>query len=470
MTTETISILPHAAPDRSRFVAIFRSVQPVALIFYLLAIPAVFLLSDQDSVVKIRWHDFIVPALVLPICYYLGLALCVRWFSFPQATRAYSLSFLVRAVVAFSSACFFQHADEPTLHFSAIERINRGLPWWQGNGYEVILATIYRIFGENFLMPKVLAVTVFSFLPLILYRFAEGLFRNKSAATFALNAGIFLPPLVLYSAYSLKEMPCIFTTICALYVLMFTDRSILIRFFVAIAVVAFVAFLRGAWAIIPGSIATFYLFLHAPGLLGRVTKRRFVFFAITLVVTVVALAVSPVYDRVMGHLQSRIYVGSHASWGSFRIGSSGSITRSLLDSSDPWSIKNIIIQVLRAPFSPSPLSYVFRPSVVQFLDALVSLTQYVLYPYAIIGALTYLRRRSVLIISAMQVIVTVVAGLSLLLGLNISRHGMVQFPMLTLLAAGGLRFRGRYKPLIFVWWFAVFIVNYFYVAFNLRQP
>lgn len=383
----------------------------------------------------------------LLLAYSVGLLVCVIRSSPKDRFELFSVGFWIRIIMGFMLSYVYQAQDEQILHTKAEELAN-GIESTIGrpDGYTRVLSALYFIFGPNLLIPKVVNSLLGSILPFLLYDITRHLSPNPRVARVVLYFCLFFPPLLFYSSMNLKELPCAFLLALTVWGLFVPRWPYALRLAFGLLVSITTYYLRGAWALFPGLTTLVYAVLEQPRsfqAIGKLLVRKAPL--IIALLLILAFPLRSVVEGVLAHLNYRLFIGTHAEFGTLRT-TEGSFTRALLDVERPWSVRNIAIQILRAPFSPSPIAFLFEPSVQAFIDSLNGLTQYLLIPFAITGLVTNWRRSEVLTLGLLHLSMLVTIGLSLMLGLTIQRHSVPQFVVLYVLAGLGTRAPHRY------WW------------------
>lgn len=402
--------------------------------------------------VEISFTGAIFPLL---LAYSIGMLACAIRSSPKDRFQVFSIGFCIRIIVGFMLSYIYQAQDEQILHIKA-EELAYDIENTPGgpDGYPRMLAVLYSIFGPNLLIPKVANSLLGSIIPFILYDIARSLSPSPRVARRVLYFSLFFPPLLFYSSMNLKELPCAFLLALTVWALFVLRWSFLFRLAFALLLTMVTYYLRGSWAILPGLVTFVYAILGHP-VSFRAAGILFVW-KVSVVAALLLVLMFPmrsVVEGVLTHLNYRLFIGTYAGFATLRT-TEGSVTRGLLDIERPWSVRNIAIQLLRAPFSPSPLAILYDPSVQAFIDSLNGLTQYMLMPFALTGLVANWRQREVLVLGLLQLSMLVVSGLSLMLGLTIQRHSVPQFVVLYVLAGIGTG-AWRERRWIFAGWFVL---------------
>jgi hypothetical protein len=217
--------------------------------------------------------------------------------------------------------------------------------------------------------------------------------------------------------------------------------------------------LRSAWALLPlGAIMVYLLLGDGNWQLRRLlsTRRLLVMAAC---VAILAFPLRPVVDGMREYMDHRLWMGVYGTFGTLQT-TETSATRALLDIERPWALRNVAIQLLRAPFAPLPIVPLLNPDAVIIFDSLNALTHYVLMPLALIGLLTAWRWSGVLLLGVLETAFLITIGLSLMLGLTIQRHIIPHFGIIYILASIGLNNWYQHRWIIKGW----FILSILYIA------
>jgi hypothetical protein len=388
----------------------------------------------------------------------------------------FTVVFIIKLIFAFILTDSYQGQDEQIFHDLAISTIECPLECniieiASGHAYSALLSVLYYIFGANFLLGKLLNVMLGSLMPFLIWDITYVIVYNRSTAYRAFFFTIFFPPFMLYSSMALKEIPSVFLLILTIWLLMVLKYPIFVRASLALVVTIITYLLRGAWMGFPlTAIAVFLCCGEGEWLPNRRFSLERLKSGIGIMLILGGLLALPfkgVMDGALAYLDSRVSIGTHVEFSTFK--QSSSATKSLLDANNPWSLRNIIIQIARAPFSPSPLTVVASPGVGPLLDSLSAITQYILFPFALIGIISSWRSNGVLMLGVVQSCMTVFIGLSLMLGLTIQRHGIPQFAILYILSSIGIDHWRSYQKILSGWAILVVLFTILYMLTALSK-
>jgi hypothetical protein len=448
-----------------------RLVQVVAgmAIGVIIAMVIVFILQNtrhhsyyKYPMVMVSPSEVILPLLA---AYCIGLLFCILRQSPSDKLQLFTIAFLTRIILGFILAYVYQHEDEVVIHETAKAHIVSHDKLDLTNGYIRIVSTLYSIFGANLLLPKILNTLLASILSFLLYDITYRCISSKKAARRALNFCIFLPPLMIYAPVNLKELPSTFLLVLTIWVLLVPRWHLWLRTGFALLMVVVTFFMRGAWALLPLGAIIIYLVLGD----GVWQIRRLLSIRTVLVLAALAMILAfplrSVVEGMIEYMAFRLFLGTYASSASLRTTES-SVTRSLLDIERPWSLRNLAVQTLRAPFAPFPLWNLSEMEIREAIILLNSSTHYILMPFALIGLLTWWRQSSVMMLGIMEMALLTTISLSLMLGLSIDRHSIPHFGIVYILASMGVENCHRYKWMILGW--IILAVTYIIVYNTLR--
>lgn len=376
------------------------------------------------------------------------------------------LLFGIRAALALGSVYFYVGQDELILHEHArllaccgVQSLGELLS--TGQGYPLLVSFLYAALGPNIFIPKLMNAFLGTLVAFLLSDIARAIWNSSVITRRVLVIAGLLPPLLIYSALNLKEIPATFLLVGCFWVLFVPRWRLSVRVAASLLVVVTLFALRGEWAAF-GLVAPFAYLLVVGRRRGEgeaVWRRLLVAAAVGGALLV---PLQPLIASSTSLIRERIFIGSQASFGTFNT-ASGSATRDLVGDASPFSAKSVGIQVLRAPFSPSPTDVFLAPSSQTLLDSVVAATAYVLFPLSLIALVRWRTNRRVLTIAIVGALLFGVVALSLLLGLNLARHSIPLFAFLYLFGAAGWDLRQRYALPLFLWGAAAVLYSLVYV-------
>jgi hypothetical protein len=389
---------------------------------------------------------------VLPLlaAYCAGLLFCIFRRAPADRFGLFTIAFILRITIGLILAYAYHFQDEQILHEWAENVFHYHDEFAIAPGYIKIVAILYLLFGSNLLLPKILNATLGSILPFLIYDIVQTCSPNKSTARRALYLSIFLPPLLLYSSVNLKELPSTFLLLTTIWWLLVPCWPLALRTCFALVTVLVTYFLRSAWALLPlGAIMLYLLLGDSSWQLRRLLSTRRVL-VLTAFMGILVFPLRPVVDGMVEYMEQRLWIGAYGSFGTLQT-TETSVTRSLLDIERPWALRNIAIQLLRAPFAPLPITPLLNPDIAIIFESLNAMTHYILMPLALIGLLAAWRWNGILMLGFLEMALLVATGLSLMLGLTIQRHIIPHFGIIYILASIGIDNWHRYHWIVLGW-------------------
>lgn len=322
-----------------------------------------------------------------------------------------------------------------------------------GRGYYHLVGLTYSIAGPNELLPKVANAFVGSLLPFLVYDIAKQIHLDARVAVRAFLFTVFLPPLVIYSAVALKEMGTATLLTLALWFLARAspdrDRKILLA---ELALVP-LNWIRGSlWTLIGFVGVLTFSALEYRGQYAQMLNRKAAVW-ILFGGMVVVLMLIPGVNKKIGERMTFTYPEE--------LSQSQATVAEFIDTSRPFSLQTLSVLLVRGIFFPTPFRFLIDHGVSPLLESLVGGVWFVLVPFAAIG---FLRDPSHPVLAALAMIsVAMLAGaaLGVPLGSDIVRHRIAMFPMLYILAGGGMiasEIRRRWWILL-IWWAAAFLLT-----------
>jgi len=391
-----------------------------------------------------------VLALVLLI---LGMGLTRWWRKSTKDTWFFSVAFGLRiaTIVLLTDVLQFRFDDEVLYDLTG-----RTLPYGLfslagGRGYYHLVGLTYSIAGPNELLPKVANAFVGSLLPFLVYDIAKQIHLDAQVAVRAFLFAVFLPPLVIFSAVALKELGT--ATLLTLSLWFLAQASPNRNRKVLLAVLALVAlyWLRGSiWTLLGLVGVLTFLALEYRGQYAQMLNRKAAGWILLGGLAVVLVVLPGVVEKVVERMTFTYpeeLLQSQATVAEF------------IDTSRPFSLQTLSVLLVRGIFFPTPFRFLIDHGVSPLLESLVSGVSFVLVPFAVIG---FLREPSHPILAALAMVsvtMLVIAALGVPLGSDIFRHRIAMFPMLYILAAGGMitsEIRRRWWVLL-VWWASAFL-------------
>jgi hypothetical protein len=382
---------------------------------------------------------------------------CIWWF-----LSAFGLRLLVGILLTL----LFQFDDERGQHDWAHTDV---LLWQAGRvgrhvshmGYQQFLTGLYYVLGANLIVIKAFNALLGALLPFLLYDLAFKVFPEKpQIADRAFYISMFLPPLVIYSGVNLKELPTAFTITLVFWLLLIPPWQKLWRVVAGVGGLALTYYLRWGWFFFPMIGLLTYTTLD-----DRWQPKQFLrgrrLLSVCVIVAIVLVLLFPLIQQ--GQEYAQWLQDRPESITKFQIVADGATVGQFLDTEDRFSLRNIVVLVARAAFTPSPFRIVFDEGIDVALEGAVMLTWYILLPLAVISVLVYWQRGMVMAWAVTAGAIFVVTALGASFAGDIYRHRIVLFPMLYLLASSGYDSLKRYRWIVWVWVGAVTLFTVLYL-------
>lgn len=389
--------------------------------------------------------------------------------------RVFIAAYLIRVIAGYALAILHVAQDELLIHEKAVDfACCDYFAYTPTEGYTYFLGTMYRFFGESIFLPKAVNAFLGALAALVAFDVAMRITRNNRAARRTAALVAFLPPLVIVSSQNLKETSVALLLLVAIRTTVNERISTHNRLLQGLAVTGVTYLLRGAWALFPlGVVITGMFWPGSPSHAERPnaalvsSKRRQALFA--AVVLGLLLAVGPLssmVSNIQSHIENRLFIGAYAEFGTLKETSSTSVTRTLLDVEDPWSVRNVVVQLARTPFIPSPLQALTGSGFSAMASFLLGASMYILWPLSISMLTSARRLQRFLPVVVPAVLLLLSAAFSLMLHLTVERHLIAVVPLLAVTAAAGLDKPKHSWPVI-LWGFGAVAFNVLYFATRL---
>lgn len=435
----------------------------LAFVLIVVAIAAHFAEHPQSPFLpstEISIQGAIVP---LILAYSIGVGIVSSRRSPKNALDLFTTAFIFRIIISLLLTYAYQQQDEQILHEKATDILYLSFTDVLGDGYVAVVSLLYLAFSPNLLLPKIFNSTLGSLMPFFIYDITYKIYPDIKSASRALNFCIFLPPLLFYSAMNLKELPCAFLLTLTLWGLLVPSWMLGTRLSFALVCVGITAFIRGGWALLPLiAVGSYLIFGQGEWKISQFFSWRRIL-VMAVVGGVVFLGMGPFLNTAIEHINNRIFIGATASWGTLQTADS-SVTRSFLDLDQPWSLRNILIQVSRAPFSPSPLVFFGEFNFSTLVIGLIGLTQYLMMPFFLRGIFCFWKNSEFCVVALVEIAMQVTIGLSLMLGLTIHRQSIPHFALLYILSSLGQETSQKYNFIIKGWWIAAMAYSVIYIV------
>jgi hypothetical protein len=420
------------------------------------------------------------PALLVPVstanllqaipwtffCYFAGIGLVHRLSSLRNRFLLFTVIFLLRVVTGFALAFLFQYDDERAFHEAGVAQMYGLFSWDAGTGYYHLVNMIYAIFWPNILLPKALNSLWGALLPFFAYDLGERLFGDSKAAWRSFLFAAFLPPLVLFSAVNLKEMPTAFLLVLTVWFLTVPRWSAFRKMIGVTISVGALYWLRGApWAAVDLTGVVAYPLLGETWRLRHLMRlnRLPKLVALGLVAVIVALFfLEPIREIILRRSTEERYYTQQVE------GSSATIMQ-FIDLSNILSPTNFLLLFLRGLYSPSPMRILYTPYHLDtVIEAFSMMVWYLLFPLAISGFLAGRHRGAVIACGLTALAVLIMATTGVAAGSDPYRHRMATMGLVCALAGGGYQ-TGLFPSsrwIFWLWWVGALLFTAAWLIFK----
>lgn len=229
-----------------------------------------------------------------------------------MAYLIFSLAFLIRLIyiIQIKSTIFYNNfmLDEAFYNKWALS-IARGE--WLGEGifdalplYPYILGIIFKLFGYNLFIARLIEITVSSFSCVLLYLLAKEVF-NRRAGIIAAFIGLFYAPFIFYSGIFTPAVFVIFLYLASLLMLIKAVKRPNKRNFFIFGIIAGLAAMTRASMLLSVPFALFWIMIAS-------TNRKKIFVNISLAVIGMLLVIMPVVLRNYIVSEDVVLLTSHA--------------------------------------------------------------------------------------------------------------------------------------------------------------
>src|ERR1700751_2702194 len=315
-------------------------------------------LIDPNLLVPVSFSQVLQAIPLTFFCYFAGAALVYQISRIPNRVLLFTAIFLLRIATGFALAFLFQYDDERAFHLAGVEQMYGLFSWDAGTGYYHLVNMMYAAFGPNILLPKEVNSLLGALLCFFAYDLAERLFGDRRAAWRTFLFAAFLPPLVLFSAVNLKEMPTAFLLVLTVWFLTVPRWSAFRKMIGATVSVATLYWLRGMpWAAVDLTGVAAYLFFgetwHLRSLVRSHRLPKLILLGL-LVVIGIAFFAGPIREMVLSRSTEETYYKEQFA------GSSATVMQ-FVDVSNSLSPKNFGLLFLRGLYSPSPMRILYTP-------------------------------------------------------------------------------------------------------------
>jgi len=376
---------------------------------------------------------------------------------------SYSLFFVLRLLMAFILAFVFFFDDERAFHFAAITR-NFGFFLWQPvKAYYNFANVTYEIFGENILMLRMFNVFLGSMLPFFAMDLAKNIFGDERASKRAMLYTGLMPPLIIFSAVALKEIPTAFILILFLRYLTSADKNTVARWTGMLVTGLLLYWLRGVLFVFPCALSAvvYYSFGSRPG--RREYKRRGYVQAL-LVFCLLSLLFLPAFIPSLAKTVNERMADEEVA--ETQAATSSALIYRYIDVYNPLSPKNQALLFMRGIYSPSPISALSSFNIDGILGAINMATWYVLFPLALICFLEWKRKSGMLACGVIVASLLYIIAIGVTAGANVYRHKMIPMALICVMASGTMTLERKHRWLEYIWWLGALFYTGIWVAFK----
>lgn len=413
--------------------------------------------------------DFVQVVPLILVLFSAGYFLVNKFWPGRRWLLVFLFAFLLRIAVSFFLRSAFLFDDEISFHESGAAQLYGLVSYYPERMYHNIVAILYSLFGENILLGKLFNAflgTISAFLALSI---ARRTLDSEKAARCAMLLVAFLPPTIIYSSLNLKGAGTIFLF---LFLILITIRpgSRPWKKLTEIALTLIVLYwFRGLiWTALSIFALSAYWLMQYREHLRRYAKHvRLAIEGQLLHFTefVAAVAFNEygrlvfAWEKAIYHLDFNLYV--------YSISSNATVSQFLVPGSQLNPV-NLIVLSLRALYSPSPFSPLFDRSGGDFIEAITSLTWYLLAPFALLGTILWLRKLT----PARLFLLSLMAGMALFAVVgDTGRYRTILLPLILILTAGGFHARHDrlFKPISYIWWLSVILFTTLWVTLRITR-
>ena len=398
-------------------------------------------------------------------CYFAGAALVYQISRLPNRVLLFTTIFLLRIVTGFALAFLFQYDDERAFHLAGVDQMYGLFSWNAGTGYYHLVNMMYAVFGPNILLPKAVNSLWGALLCFFAYDLGERLFGDRRAAWRTFLFAAFLPPLVLFSAVNLKEMPTAFLLVLTLWFLIVPHWSMIWKMMGVIVSVATLYWLRGMpWAAVDLTGVAAYLFFGETWHLRSLVQSNQLPKLILLGVVAIGMAflAGPIREMVLRRSTQETYYREQFT-------ESSATVMQFVDVSNSLSPKNFGLLFLRGLYSPSPLRILYTPYHLDtVIEAFSMMIWYLLFPLAISGFLARRHRGTVIACAVTAFVVLIMATTGVVAGSDPYRHRMATMGLVCTLAGGGYRadWSSISRWVFDLWWLGALLFTVAWIIFK----
>jgi hypothetical protein len=440
----------------------------VILIIYLTSLIAIHLVSlgETESLIPISMLSIIHALPLICLSYSAGIILVRLLSRVSNCIELFTIAFFLRVITGIILAFTLQLDDEQVFHYTSIEQASKASWWSEAVGYYYVVGIIYAGLGSNLLLPKVVNALLGSLLPFFAYDLARRFFSDPKAAWYTFLFTAFLPPLVIFSAFNLKEIATAFLPVLALWFLLVPHQYVLWKIIGVFASVGAIYWLRGApWTVLVLAGVITYIVLGETWRLRYLVRQRFLsnlFLIGLLIFFASSFLINPIYERTLSRSTKETYFVKQFA------DSSATVMR-FVDRQNPLSPRNVAVLFFRGLYSPAPIRLLIDRNLTLVIEALVMTTWYVLFPFAMAGLLAERHKGAVAACGIMALGIAIMAAIGVMAGSDPYRHRIGAMGLLFILAGGGLNreYSRKYSWVFYLWWLGASLFIIVWIIFKI---
>ena len=319
-----------------------------------------------------------------------------------------------------------------------------------GTIYEMTLHYLYNIFGPTLFIGKVLNAFLGAIMPFLVYDLAIALYGNRKDGEIAFLLAAFAPPLVIFSAVNLKELPVSFLILAALWSL-WTVKNVWVGHIVTIVSLSILLLIRPPYFFVASSgvlVYEIYVLWIRDSRLDFCHKWIIAAFILLVATWLLWLLVRSYIVDVINN-----------PYGVRRLFTSDAIISRFINKSNRFMLTNLVLLIVLNLFRPSPLRFFFDQHVAAFVESLVMGTWYLLVPTSVSSIFVFKDVRRIVIVY-ITLGIYVISSVSLLVGGDPFRHRIALFPLLYLL---GVSFDVHDRQIVLLWVVMGLVFNISYI-------
>ena len=387
---------------------------------------------------------------ILPIAilfFGLGLLVVLRFWRIPGRAGLFFVAFWMRVLLGIVLAVLFQYDDEIGIHNWALRQLHEPSRLTLIGAYYYLTKLLYGAFGGNFLILKIFNALIGALLPFFAYDLARWLFLDEKAGYRAMLLTAFLPPLVDYSATSMKEIDSAFLLILIVWFAISPHMGSLRKILGCMVSLGMFYWLRLAfWGAIPVLGLLAYLILMNRGASQRSRSMGFAVKLSLLLCLICVVVVSLYRVSAFSNIREDIQGIFVRNLGWF-VNPQATVSQ-FLDPAASISLKNLAVLLLRGLYSPSPLRFLMDYNLGVVIQAFDMGAWYLFSPFAITGFLMWKREPEVVLVGIIAIGIFIMASVA---G-DAYRHRIPAMGLIFVLAAGGLRRSDLQRWILSLWW------------------